>query len=257
MEVVGLKKTSEKSNACVKFRNNSIILDEILYCQRSPFDKSDLDYNSVKENLVVDIGYLASMRRAPHSSKMKAMLLLMYLHVTTKTLEDQEGIKNLVLLLKADLEGEKLQEGFKSPGMQVISMVLFSCTKFGHKALDFRSHASSVGPPNNTVCCWICNRVAHIVTNCNTMRCYNCYGFGQKSQDCASTRRQPMIRSPYTSTRRTYEPWKKNNAGRFEAQKTCVQSQRHSQVWVYKNILLNVIEVDQCTKYGCHMASQA
>ena len=34
MEVVGLRKTSEKSNACVKFRNNSIILDEILDCQR-------------------------------------------------------------------------------------------------------------------------------------------------------------------------------------------------------------------------------
>ena len=38
MEVVGLRKTSEKSNVCVKFRNNSIILDEILDCQRSPFD---------------------------------------------------------------------------------------------------------------------------------------------------------------------------------------------------------------------------
>ena len=50
MEVVGLIKTSEKSNACVKFRNNSIILDEILDCQRSPFDKSGLGYNSGKES---------------------------------------------------------------------------------------------------------------------------------------------------------------------------------------------------------------
>ena len=48
MEVVCLKKTSEKSNACVKFRNNSIILDEILDRQRSPFDKSGLGYNSGK-----------------------------------------------------------------------------------------------------------------------------------------------------------------------------------------------------------------
>ena len=48
MEVVGLKKTSEKSNACVKFRKNSIILDEILDCQRSPLDKYGLGYNSGK-----------------------------------------------------------------------------------------------------------------------------------------------------------------------------------------------------------------
>ena len=49
MEVVGLRKTSEKSNAqCVKFKNNSIILDEILDYQRSAFDKSGLGYNSGK-----------------------------------------------------------------------------------------------------------------------------------------------------------------------------------------------------------------
>ena len=50
-EVVGLKKASEKSNACVEFRNNSIILDEILDCQRSPFDKSGLGYNSGKKKV--------------------------------------------------------------------------------------------------------------------------------------------------------------------------------------------------------------
>ena len=77
------------------------------------------------------------------------------------------------------------------------------------------------------------------------MICYNFYGFGHKSQDCASLGRKPMISPSYTLARRTHEPWKKNNAGRFEAQKTCVQSQTHSQVWVYKNVLLNVNEVDQ------------
>ena len=48
MEVVGLRKTSENSNACVKFRNSSIILDEILDYQRSPFDKFGIGYNSGK-----------------------------------------------------------------------------------------------------------------------------------------------------------------------------------------------------------------
>ena len=50
MEIVGLRKTSENSNARVKFRNNSIILDKILNCQKSPFDKFGLGYNSGKEN---------------------------------------------------------------------------------------------------------------------------------------------------------------------------------------------------------------
>ena len=54
MEVVGLRKTNEKSNTYVKFRNNSIILDEILDSQRSPFDKSGLGYNPGKEKSVAD-----------------------------------------------------------------------------------------------------------------------------------------------------------------------------------------------------------
>ena len=133
----------------------------------------------------------------------------------------------------------------------------YVCNDFDHKELDCTSHAKSVGTPNNTVRCWKCNYVVHIAANCHTMICYNFYGFGHKAQDCASSGRKPMMSPSYTLARKTHEPWKKNNAGRFEAQKTCVQVQRHSQVWVYKNVLLNVNEVDQCTKYGCHMASQA
>ena len=54
MEVVGLGKTSKKSNACVKFRNKSIILDEILDYQRSPFDKSGLGCSWRKEKSLAD-----------------------------------------------------------------------------------------------------------------------------------------------------------------------------------------------------------
>ena len=34
-------------------------------------------------------------------------------------------------------------------------------------------------------------------------------------------------------------------------------NERHSQVWVKKNVSLNVNEVNQCTEDGCRMASQA
>ena len=59
----------------------------------------------------------------------------------------------------------------------------------------------------------------HIVATCHTLRCYTCSGFGHKAQECASQRSQPK-RTPYTSARRTNEPWKKTNAGRFEDKNT-------------------------------------
>ena len=42
MEVVDLRKMNEISSAYVKFNNSSVIVDEILYCQRSPFEKYGL-----------------------------------------------------------------------------------------------------------------------------------------------------------------------------------------------------------------------
>ena len=96
---------------------------------------------------------------------------------------------------------------------------------------------------------WPCYCLLH------TMRCYNCTGFGYKAQTCASPRRQPMKSPSYTSARRTNESWKMNNAVRLD-QRTSNHSQGHSQVWVKKNLLLNLNEVD-CSKVGgCHMASQ-
>ena len=45
MEVFELRKKNEKSSSYVKFNNNSTILDEMLSCQRSSFDKTSLGYN--------------------------------------------------------------------------------------------------------------------------------------------------------------------------------------------------------------------
>ena len=45
MEVVDLRKKDEKNDVHAKFKNSSTILGEILYCQRSPFDKTGLGYN--------------------------------------------------------------------------------------------------------------------------------------------------------------------------------------------------------------------
>ena len=49
MEVVGLRKKGEKNEAFVKFKDSSIVLDNILDCQRSPFDKSGLGHKKEGE----------------------------------------------------------------------------------------------------------------------------------------------------------------------------------------------------------------
>ena len=69
MKVVGFRKTSEKSNACVKFGNNSIILDEILDFQISHFNKSGLGYNSGKEKSIADTWTSSKYEASPSFSK--------------------------------------------------------------------------------------------------------------------------------------------------------------------------------------------
>ena len=72
----------------------------------------------------------------------------------------------------------------------------------------------SGGRPNQSVRCWTCNQVGHVVVACHT-----CSGFGHKSQECASKRSQPRRSASYTSVRR------------FEDQKTKTYRQGHSQSW--------------------------
>ena len=136
----------------------------------------------------------------------------------------------------------------------------FSCSNFGHKDMDYRSYGRrSAGSPNDKDRCWTCNHHGHIAANCHTMRCYSCSFFGHKAQECPSQRSQPRRNPSYTSPRRTNESWNKYIQEKIEYQKTNNLSQGHSKVWVRKNILLDLNEVeDQCIKDedGCHMARQ-
>ena len=61
------------------------------------------------------------MRQAPHSPKVKAKLLLIYLQKTSKNLED---VKELVLLLKESSENRHLLGGIKHPDMKTVLMVI-------------------------------------------------------------------------------------------------------------------------------------
>ena len=64
------------------------------------------------------------MRKATHSRKMKAKLLLVYLHRIKKNSKDQKNIKELVPLLKASSKKIHRQRGTRHPCMNIDSMVI-------------------------------------------------------------------------------------------------------------------------------------
>ena len=98
--------------------------------------------------------------------------------------------------------------------------------------------------------CWKCNLVGHIDANFHTMICYNFYGFGHKSQDFESPRKKPMMSPSYTSTQRSNEQRKTDNDEGANA-----KTRSKKQVWMKRNVLLNVNEVDQCKEDGFHKES--
>ena len=88
----------------------------------------------------------------------------------------------------------------------------------------------SVGSSNNSVRCWTCSHVGHIVAYCCTMRCDSCNGFGHKAQDCWNTWKQSMGSLSYSSTRKANKD-EGTNAERTNAKK---------QVWMKKTEQLHI-----------------
>ena len=96
MEVVGLRKKGEKTDAFVKFKDSSVVLDKILDCQRSPFNKSSLGYKKEGEKYEYDTWTPKTQEAGPSSSKVAP-------HSPAhkkKTLEVQICIKELEIFLK-------------------------------------------------------------------------------------------------------------------------------------------------------------
>ena len=79
------------------------------------------------------------------------------------------------------------------------------------------------------------------------MRFYSCSGLGHKSQDCGSTKKQPLRSFLYSSSRKTSTN-EEINIERTDAKK---------QVWMKKTKQLKIGEADQSREDGFHMESQA
>jgi hypothetical protein len=213
-EVVDLRKKVEKSN---KFLNSSTILNEILDSQRSPNDKSGLGYK--KEATHVEASTSKKHEVSPSLSKDGNNV------ASQPSTQGKESFKRT--------KQGRHQEAIFTPQRRetpsrwtpkqryenVFHGQCYSCNEYGHKALECRYYARKDSERfHNTLRCWRCNQVGHIVAHCHTMRCYSCSGFGHKSQDCWNTRRNSMMRNSYSMTRRRHEVRKEDIFEKMEAQ---------------------------------------
>jgi hypothetical protein len=188
-KIVDLRKKVEKSN---KFLNISRILDEILESQRSPCDKSGLGYK-------VEATHVEESTSKKHelspSKKEDNVAKQPYTQGKENLKRKKQGIHQEAILGTPKQRYESIFQGH-----------CYSCNGYGHKDFECRSYERRYnGIFYNTMRCWRCDQVGHIVVHCNTMRCYNYSGFGHKSQECWNTRRKSMMRTSHSMARRRNE----------------------------------------------------
>jgi hypothetical protein len=215
-EIVDLRNKVENSN---KFLNSSLILDEILETQRSPYDKLDLGYKG--EDTHVEAS--TSKKHEVNPSKKED-------NVAKKpSTQGKENFKRT----KQERHQEAILGTPKKRYESIFHGHCYSCNGYGHKAFECRSYERRYnGRFYNTMRCWRGDQVGHIVVHCNTMRC--CSGFGHKSHECWNTRRKSTMRNSNSMVKRRNEVRKGDIFEKIDAQSSSSKEQGHLQKWVKK-----------------------
>ena len=109
--MVELRKKVEKIEAHAKLRNGSVILDEILNCQRSPCDKFGPTYNKAKKS---ELGTWTPKRHesSPSFSKGESKAPAQNMEAIKRS--EQGRHQEASPLLKVDLEERHLQNRTKT-----------------------------------------------------------------------------------------------------------------------------------------------
>jgi hypothetical protein len=166
-KIVDLRKKVEKSN---KFLNSSRILDEILESQILSCDKSG-------------IGYKGEDTHAKEITSKKHEVIPSKKEDNIAKQPSAQGKENL----KRTKQGRHQEAILGTPKQRYESIFhghCYSCNGYDHKVFECISYERRYnGRFYNTMRCWRCDQVGHIVVHCNAMRCYNYSGFGHKSQE--------------------------------------------------------------------------
>jgi hypothetical protein len=217
-KIVDLRKKVEKSN---KLLNISLILDEILESQRSPYDKLGLGY---KEE-ATHAEERTSKKHEVSSSKIEE-------NVAKKPSTQGKGN------IKRTKQGRHQEVVFGTPKKRyecIFHGHCYSCNGYSHKAFECRAYERTYnGIFYNTMRCWRCDQVGHIVVHCNTIRCYNYNGLGHKSQECWNRRRNSIIMTSHSMARRRNEVIKGNIFENMDAQSSSSEEKGHIHKWVKK-----------------------
>ena len=136
MEIVGLKKKFEKSKAQVMFNESSVILNEILKCQRSPFNTSGLGYKKVDDKT-------REVKWSPKTPEVGSTSLKEESKATHAPAQENETFEISSMhqetrpSLQSKLRREVSPRWKQSPRYENrFNCYCYSCNNFGHRAMD-------------------------------------------------------------------------------------------------------------------------
>ena len=136
MEIVGLKREIEKSKAQVMFNESSIILDEILTCQRSLFDTYGLGYKKVDDKI-------GEVKWSPKTPEVGSTSLKEDIKAPNAPAQDNKFFERSSVhqetmpSIQRKLRREVYPRWKQIPRYENrFNFYCYSCNDFGHRAMD-------------------------------------------------------------------------------------------------------------------------